>query len=550
MFSNKMLLLVSGFLLCCAFGVQAQNELPDEQVEVIKNFDARLLDAEMLKIDPQLPPTDTTTKRQTYNLPNRSITVEYLPPKIRPLAMKREKLEEMYNGYAKLGAGLPSSFYGEFGYNILKDKQFDFDIQAKHHSANNKKIDHQRFSDNYGKVSGTYYFEEGFAVNGRLGYQRDYVYYYGYNFDEAFKDTFLTKDEVQQRFSIFDIGATIFNGEQTAGDVNYNAGVDFYYMEDNYSAREHGFDLNLNFTKWFSEKHPLSIKLRTDFNQYRDSISQDLNNFYLQPNFTFHHDYFRVKVGVNLTSHEDEYRVFPDVEAAVPLLGSRLTLFAGAQGSLQKNTLRTLAAYNPFVSSYGNIVPENTAYFDYFGGLKGTYRGVEYQGRVGYRQSENMALFVPNYEEFMRTIVPYDFNVLYDDVDLFYISGSLNAPLFRGLSVVGTVTSNVFDPAIQEAAWHLPALTFQGTIKYLTLENKATIRASCFVESGVSYPTADGEKEKLNGLFDISVGAEYQFLENFGVFVDVYNLANNKRRRWYNYPTFGLNALLGVTARF
>jgi hypothetical protein len=306
----------------------------------------------------------------------------------------------------------------------------------------------------------------------------------------------------------------------------------------------------LNFTKWFAEKHPLTIKLRTDFTQFRDSASQDLNNFYLQPSFTFHHDYFRIRLGGNIVSNNDEYSIFPDIEATVPVLGSRLTAFFGVEGNLQKNTLRSFTNYNPFVGTRTNIKLRNTDYWDYFGGIKGSYRCFEYQGRVGYRQAENLALYLPNYEGINRTIIPYDFRVLYDDVNIVYVSGSLNAPLFKGFSLVGNVTSNVYDTEKEDKAWHLPALTFGGTLKYVTLEDKATIKASLFVENGVSNLNEDGTQKRLNGLLDISVGAEYRFSKNFGAFVDVYNLANNKRQRWYNYPTYGINALIGLTARF
>lgn len=545
----KFLLSASVFLASFT-ALSGQNDLPDEQVQVFKNFDARLLDAELLKVNPELPPVDTTTKRQNYEVPARSVKVDYQAPVIRPLAMKREKIDPVYNGYAKLGGGLPNSLFGEAGYSILKDKQFDLNLFAKHHSANNKKLENQRFSNNDFGIKGSYYFDQGFAVNGRIGYSRDYVHYYGYNFDPEFQDTSFSKEDVEQRFSIFDIGASFFNGEQTAGDVNYGASADFYYMDDNYAARENGFDLRLHLTKWFAEKHPLTIRLRTDFNEFRDSIDQSLNNFFLQPSFTFHHDYFRVRIGGNLVSNNDEYQIFPDIEATVPILGSRMTAFLGVEGSVQKNTLRTLSTYNPFLGTRSGLMVKNTEYFDYFGGLKGSFNGFEYLGRVGYKQTQDLALFVPNYAGINRTIVPYDFFVVYDDADIFYISGTINAPLFSGLTVVGNVTSNVYNMDLMESAWHLPTLTLSGTIKYLTLEDKATVRASVFVENGVTYPDPTGLKKRLNGLLDISVGAEYRFSEHFGAFIDVYNLANNKRKRWYNYPTFGLNAIAGFSARF
>ena len=80
MFNHKYKLLFL-FLLFAQLPLSAQ-DLPTEQVEVIKSFDARLLDAERFNLSPRLPDVDTSTKRQVYNISSRSTNVEYLPPKI------------------------------------------------------------------------------------------------------------------------------------------------------------------------------------------------------------------------------------------------------------------------------------------------------------------------------------------------------------------------------------------------------------------------------------------------------------------------------------
>ena len=74
-------------ILALGFSTLAFGQLETEEVDVIKNFDARLLDSERTVVEPELPPLDTTTKRQTYNFITKTTEVEYLPPKIRPIAM-------------------------------------------------------------------------------------------------------------------------------------------------------------------------------------------------------------------------------------------------------------------------------------------------------------------------------------------------------------------------------------------------------------------------------------------------------------------------------
>ena len=552
MTNSKYIISLLALLFVFQIEVMAQEDLPEENVEVIKNFNARLQETEMIKVDPVVPKTNSKPTPQKYNVTAQSVQVEYLPPKIRPLAFKREKGQKVYNGYAKLGVGIPNSFLGEAGYSLFRDKQFDFNVHGKYHSANNNRnVENQKFANTFLKGSGNYYFNEGFAVGGRAAYTRNRLHYYGYNFDEKLTDPTFGADQVQQQFGITDFGVSVFNGVQTVGDINYGADLDFYYMRDEYAARENGTTINLHFTKWFAEKHPLSLRLITDFNSYRDSTDQNLNNFYLQPNFTFVSDFFRAKVGVNLVSHNDEYFFFPQLEATVPVLGSRLTAFIGADGSLQKNTMRTLSAYNPFIKTYSGINPQNTEYTDYYGGLKGSFMGFEYLGRIGYKSYKDLALFNPSYSDINDPDLPrYVFNTIYDDGNLFYINGTVSAPLFKGFTIIGDVTSSIYSMENEAEAWHLPALALGGTLKYITLKDKVTVKGSIFVESGVNYLTEAGATESLNGLLDISLGAQYQVMDNIGIFLDVYNLANNKRRRWFNYPTYGINVLVGASAKF
>src|SRR5690606_24942073 len=101
---------------------------------------------------------------------------------------------------------------------------------------------------------GTYYFNQGFAVGANMGYTSDKVHYYGYSTDR-FNTRELEPEDVRQVFSTFDLGARIFNGVQTAGDINYSADMDFYVLSDRFASDETGLDFNLKGTKWIQEKH-------------------------------------------------------------------------------------------------------------------------------------------------------------------------------------------------------------------------------------------------------------------------------------------------------
>ena len=115
------------------------------------------------------------------------------------------------------------------------------------------------------------------------------------------------------------------------------------------------------------------------------------------------------------------------------------------------------------------------------------------------------------------------------------------------------ISQNIFSLDREEKPWHLPASTINVGARYtmsLDKDSELVLRGDFFLENGVPYLDDDGVAQNLNGLFDISLGADFFFTKNVGGFVQINNLASNKRERWHRYPTFGINAMGGIVARF
>ncbi len=536
-----------------------EDDLPSEQVEVIKIFEAQLAESEKLSISPVLPEVKNEIKAQRYDVPSKVLNLDYAAPRIRPLSYKSdEEIPDIYNAYAKLGAGLPSAIYGEGAfYKSFKqsaNSSYDLGLNLLHHSADlsSGDIENQSFSQTKAEGVGTYYFEQGFAVGANMGYTADRVNYYGYSTDEFQMYQDVPKESVKQLYSIFDLGGKIFNGEQTTGDFNYAGGFDFYRMGDNFASNETGFDLNIGFTKWIQEKHSFDLGIRTDFTWYNDTmeISQTLHNYTIAPAFTFHADMFKVKLGGKIISNNDEFELFPDIEAVLNLTGNELAFFVGVEGDLKKNTFRSLSEYNPYIHTrFPDNTLRNTKYFQVYGGVRGNLKIFEYSVQAGLKPTNDLALYVFNWDQ----VGPiYDFDVIYDDVDVYNVSGSLSATPFKGLSLTGTVSQNIYEPKVQEKAWHLPSLEVNFLAIYTSLDGKLKANGQLFLQDGVPTTTdvIPGRYDDLNTLFDLSIGGEYWINDHFGTFLQLNNLLDNKRARWIYYPTYGINVLGGITLRF
>lgn len=549
---HKSFFLAALFLFAGMATLRAQKELEGDNVTVVKDFEAHLLDANKVNVAPTLPPLDTTTKKQNYSVPPHPSNLTYDAPKLRPIGMKAGKKEDDYNGYVKLGAGVPTAFLGEGGYYFGDKEKFDGKIWLNHHQLSaNKAIENQKFSTTQGKIDANIYLPNNLAVEGNIGYIYDQVHFYGYD-----HDTFnFSSAATRQDFKTFEMGARLYNREATAADLNFSVAPKFYLLNDYYSNRETGFELALSATKWFAEKHAFRVTIKPDFTSFTDTVNQKLNNIYLQPSFTLHTNFLQFKIGGNFVNNRDNFSIFPDAELTLRIWGDGIQVFAGANGDLRKNTYRSLSTYNPYVQiRQTNLL--NTRYDNYYGGVKGNLGFIEYNGQVGYSKASDLALFQTLFQTDVDGQVLTRFHVMYDTVKIFNIQGTAKVKVVDDLTLTATLSQNVYDTktsgtdADQKAAWGLPEIEGNFGAVYTMLEKKVSLKANFYMADKIAYLDENGRFGKSKALYDLSVGGSYFFTKNVGAFLDINNMLNNKRERWYRYPTVGLNFMAGITARF
>lgn len=558
---SRISILSACFILLGAFSANAQpgGNLPAEQVEVIKAFDAKLAESNKVDLAPSLPGVDTTAKTFNYEVAPKAINVEYPPPRIRPVSYSTgdEEIGEEYKAFVKLGGGLPSAIYGEGAYNTFvkkSDKEaYSLGLNLLHHSADysSGNVENQKFGLTEANGDGTYYLQNGAAVNAELGYKSNRVHYYGYSLDPYNTETNVSADAVKQLFNTYDVGAKLFNGVKTAGDLNYLAGVKLYRHTDEFASKETGLRLDLGGTKWVAGKHSIDIGVYSDFTWYRDTqaISQTLHNFGFLPSFTYHSRVFKIKVGGKIISSNDEFELFPDAELVLNLTGNELALFAGVTGDLQKNTFRSLSEYNPYIHTrFEDMGIRNTRYLKGYVGVRGNLSIFEYTFEAAFKPTNDLPLYKFRYDSDLI----YDFDVVYDDVDVVNLSGSLKASPIKGLDFTATVSQNFYDTKFETKPWHLPSLDLNFMAQYTSPNGKLKGRGQIYMQNGVPANTSfiPGKFTTLNSLFDLSLAGEYWFAEKVGAFLELNNLLDNKRERWLYYRTYGINFLGGVTMRF
>ena len=513
-------------------------DLETETVEVVKNFEARLADANKIRLEPAPETKQVSDKKFDYLIEEKLLEIAYLPPSIKSLGVSTDKIDPGYKGFVQAGFGYPLSPYLDAGYLFGEEGNSNFLARLSHHSANDKNLENQRFSDSDLLLKGTLLTNRGFSVDGFSTVSLDNHYFYGYNHD----DTTFTPDDVRNKLNLYELGLKIYNSEETGSNLNYWAGFNAYRFANNFATRETGLNIDLGLTKWFGDD-PLTVALGTDLTRLKDTSIQKLNNFYVNPSFSFGTSSVRIKVGAQLASADEEYFIFPDAEILFNVAGSGMSVFVGGDGGLRKNNFKILSDYNPF------LVPQisgmrNSSFYDLYAGVKGLAAGIEYSAQAGYKPTNDLALFEANQDkEWTR------FDVLYDTATIVYLKASVKGELFENLDLSGSIVQNFYDLNTEAEAWYLPNLQANVGLSYLTLDQQLRLKAEIYVTDAVAYQELELPDEP-NLLFDISLGADYFFTPNIGLFLHLNNLSTNKYRRWYGYPGFGLNVLGGVTARF
>lgn len=517
----------------------AAQDLETGEVEVVKEFEARLGEANKVRLEPASETKMVSDRSFDYHVTEKLISVEYLPPVIKPIGLKTEKVEPGYNGLVKAGFGYPISPYLDAGYLFGDPDASNVFARISHHSANDKNLSHQRFSDNDFLLKGTYQTPYEFAVDGYAKASIDNFPFYGFDRRDS---TSYSADDVLNRQNIYELGLKVYNSAEADTKLNYWAGVDAYRFANNYATRETGLVLDLGLTKWFGD-NPLTVTLGTDLTRLKDTTVQHLNNFFFNPSFTFGTPSLRFKIGGKLATSNEEYFIYPDIEMLLNLGGNNLSVFAGADGGLRKNNFKTLIAYSPF------LVPElnplrNSEFYDFYGGIKGLISGVDYSLQAGFKPTNNLALFeIDSRKPWNR------FDILYDTTQIYYIQASLKGNVLDRLAVSGNVVRNFYDLRQQEDAWYLPELQANVGLSYVALEEKLRLKAEVYAISTVPFKELDYPNEP-NLILDFSLGADLFVSQHFGLFLHLNNLSANKYRRWYGYPSYGLNVLGGLVARF
>lgn len=536
-------LLIGLSILCFPTLLVAQedgNGLGGDTTIVIKDKIPIVEDAEKLMY-PALEPTYQAEKTPVkYESPVSLLKVDYEAPSIRPLAVSKEKPQKYPGSYVKLGFGSqwgPLAEIRHSGRFMRKDaEKLNYGAYFKHQSGYGAKLQHQDFSNNELKLYGSATTKK-VTLNTSFDYQRNAVFYYGYNH----ADTSFKKKDVKQYFNLADATVGISRADVGENDFDYNGVFNFYYFGDRFKQNEIDANFSIDFEKVFKEKHFARLNLMDDYANFNNTIkSTNRNVFAVKPMYEYNDQLWKIFGGVQTVWENNIFHIFPDLGMERSLFKQYVVLYNGWKMELRRLGYRELAEQNPWVQPLGFDV-KHTRWEDRFLGFKGTAGKFSYDLKFSQNVLRRTALFVND------SIDPSKFDVVYSSGR----TSVLNPHAEFGVRVNGNLEFLVsgdyrmYELQGDAQAWHLPRWNVNFFTKY-SIAKKIFLQMNIVALDGVFAKLPNGQQKQLNGTVDISIGATYKLSKYFSFFANLNNLASIKYQPFYNYPTYGFNGMAGV----
>ncbi|WP_420148207.1 TonB-dependent receptor [Spirosoma sp.] len=530
-----------------------EGEIDTQEITVEKSRKITLPPANRLfnKI-PSVKPS-AEQRKLTYEFEDRKLTVG--DPRIMPgvLSPATTQVDETsgYSNYVKLGAGNYSSFLGEgfVGLNTLSNLSLEGSV--RHLSSGIGPVDGKNSSqsDTRIRVTGKY-LTDAFKLQGDLGFDRNAYNFYGYSREYAASPSF-NPDLIKQNLNTVNFKLGIENAK-TENAIDYSLRTGITSLKDRFNASETDWGTNLNASLGITDNIVALVAADAYVTQRSDgSIVDNRNLFRVKPTFKYTSPQFTITAGINAVNQTDkrqninDTRAFPVIDIDFVPTGN-IHVFAGVDGDINRNTLRSLLGENKWLAP--QVVLANTIKsLDVYAGTKGNLGlGFSYEGKVSYARYRNFSTFNNSQPDTTKFAVLYDGGLS----NVLTVSGQLGYALKDKFRSALKADFFGYDLERLEQAWGRPQTTVTWTNSYI-LDKKLFVTADLYFYQGiVNKNFTSNVLYTLKPIYDANVKIDYFLGKQVSAFVSLNNIFSQNYQRYLYYQSQGLNFLGGISYSF
>ncbi|MBK7096726.1 MAG: hypothetical protein IPH57_17300 [Saprospiraceae bacterium] len=509
-----------------------ESELKFDDVQVIKDFTAEIGNFNKVNVDPVLPVYDIKSRIYEYKVRSIPAKMEYDKPKIRPLALKPENPKEFNRYYVKLGYGLPQLLNIDAS-AYFQRKSLSGDAGIRHISANNENsTKDQNISvsqldidlKNINKINNQ-------ILEFKSNINNSYIYLYGYKPGDS-----IIAADTKRRYLSAEISGS-FTANELTDKIGNKTEIGFKTLQFNAKDVSENNLIIKNTTSYKLNENSF-VELPAEVDYVLGSKSYIFN---LKPYFIYSSRPLNLKAGFQAGISQDKKLLAPYIEISSNLFHNFIEIFAAYNSDFYNNTDFLKTSINPFLSFSEDEVT-TSKFSNITVGLRNSLEGARLEVKATYMKFENHLFF--------KSADNRTFKGVYDDGTNVKIEAMASYKPVKKFEIGGSVIKNIYKLDNFDKPWYTPDLSANIFSKAQLLSDRIIVGGELYFGSAPWYEDTSGNNKKLDPLFDLNGSIKFMITKKSGFFINVNNIFAQKYQRWYDYPNYGLNFLVGLEIRF
>ncbi|MEL6842569.1 MAG: hypothetical protein AAFP02_05090, partial [Bacteroidota bacterium] len=378
------------------------------------------------------------------------------------------------------------------------------------------------------------------------------AYWTGYNDSTVNADPESFRDSLRMGFTRFDTRINLATNSTARSDLTFDSGIGLKVYGDRNDNSE--FHLNLFPNVGYNITENFSGDLESEVTYIRWRIADlGANRFFLDaaPIITFNNGVHSIRAGIrfnywntNADTVDGTNFLGPVIEGRFSVIPDQFAIVAGFTSGMVNNTYYDMIYINPYLNQDVEIRP-SVERMNIYAGVEGNINDqFDFAGRVYYRRVTDQLMYIPTLSGDYTFITVYDSLMTNTGVHL-----EVNYDLNEQFRAGGSFNFNVFNTTSFEDFFNASRVRLDAYGRYTWNEK---LRAQADIVYFGRALTAESEESFFfrSPFFGVSLGADYQIVEQFSAFAKVSNLVGTQFQRWYQYPERGIDFRVGVTLSF
>ena len=526
------------FALACFFStnIQAQENLNNEVIDVVKNFRPKIMKAHKIKSQPLFVDTTKVSEDLKYLIRFEEFRIAQNVDSLTARVLKRIPVEYLFTKHVELGMG--SKINPHLSLDLSNGKSTKSIFQAYlNYDASFSEITNSQDKFSYLSVGGAYK-----RVFKSLIMQSNLL------LDDRFRFDFIN---TSYRNSSIDLNTAIQFTDTLAAFIpkELNVSSELFFRNTDFTE----FAISASSSHLGVFKDTRTWALQNDFSFLQTS---NLNTFHWKSDFSTVRNSERSLVTAGLKSDllQNSFKLFPVIRAQYELIKKGLFAYAEVGGDRHLYNLSRVYGDNPFTDQSSiitnNTLPSNTSYFTRVGVNGNLFRGVSYQLSVEANIQDGFMHFVQalNYNVNTYTsLIPQ-----FTEVKMVKLNAQVDAKWTDKFHVWLKGEYKSFDQYLS----HIPELEI-GLYGDYHYNDQWFLTSSVRYTGARSYLVIGDETNdmlsspfKVNPMIDINCKVNFAYNKQIGFYVEGVNLLNQNYDFWQHELLIGRCINFGAKYRF